>query len=84
MFGCFFEIQECCPYIYGSKFTIFTNHSSLKWLINLSDPDGRLARWAIKLQAYDYIILHKTGSKHANADFLFHFSIVALLSAVDK
>lgn len=31
---------------------------------------GRLARWAIYLQAYEFEIVHRKGSKHTNADAL--------------
>ena len=34
----------------------------------MKDPDGRLARWALKLQPYDYEIIHRPGSQHLNAD----------------
>lgn len=33
-------------YIDGAKFTVITDHSSLKWLLALDNPSGRLARWA--------------------------------------
>ena len=47
-----------------------TDHSSLRWLRNLKEPEVRLARWALKLQAYDYEILHRAGKVHQNADGL--------------
>ena len=37
---------------------------------NLKEPEGILARWAIKLQAYYYTIEHRAGSNHQNADEL--------------
>ena len=46
----------------GYYFTVITNHSSLKWLCNLHNPTGRLARWALELQAYDFEIIHHKGS----------------------
>ena len=36
--------------------------------MKLRDPTGRLARWAIYLQAYSFDIIHRAGKKHANAD----------------
>lgn len=56
------------PYLEGSRFTIRTDHDALKWLMNLRDPRGRLARWALRLQEFDYEIQYKPGSSHALAD----------------
>ena len=76
-----FGIQESQPYIYGTYFKVVTDHSSLKWLLNLKDPDGRLAQWSAKLQSYDFKIRHCPGSKHTNADSLSQLPIAALVSA---
>ena len=65
-----FGINESRPYIYGTRFKVVTDHSSLRWLLNLKDPDGRLARWAVKLQSYDFEIEHRPGTKQTNADSL--------------
>ena len=36
----------------------------------MKEPEGRLARWALKLQAYDYKIIHRPGVSHQNANGL--------------
>lgn len=47
-----------------------TDHYSLKWLHNLKDPTGRLARWALKLQQYSFEIVHRKGKEHVVPDAL--------------
>lgn len=54
-------IEKFRQYIEGVKFTVISDHASLQWLQNLKDPAGRLARWALRLQAYDYEIKHRKG-----------------------
>ena len=57
-------------YLLGSKFIVRTDHSSLVWLLRFKNPDGQLARWMEELAQYDLQIMHRSGSKHSNADGL--------------
>ena len=52
-----YAYQNFSLYLHGVYFTVVTDHASLKWLKTLKDPEGRLTRWAIKLQACYYKIL---------------------------
>lgn len=54
----------------GLKFTVFTDHSSLKWFLNLNNPTGRLARWGVRLSAYNFDIKHRKGSENVVPDSL--------------
>ena len=38
-------IRHFRPYLLGRKFTLRTDHSSLKWLQQLKEPEGQMARW---------------------------------------
>ena len=38
--------------------------------MNIKDPSGRLARWAIYLQSYEFDIIHRPGRIHSNVDAL--------------
>ena len=63
-------VKKLRPYLYGRPFIVKTDHASLKWLLNLKDHNGRLMRWALLLQDYTYVIMHRAGKAHANADAL--------------
>lgn len=58
------------PYIEGIHFTVITDNSSLLWLRNLKDPMGRLGRWALKMQAYDFELKHRKGKHNVVPDAL--------------
>ena len=57
-------------YLYGKRFTVITDHVALHWLMNISEPTGRLARWSILLQTYEFDIIHRAGRIHQNVDTL--------------
>lgn len=63
-------VEKLRPYLEGSRFTVITDHHSLVWLNNLKDPSGRLARWAVRLQQYDFEIIHRKGKEHLVPDAL--------------
>jgi len=57
-------------YLLGRRFTVRTDHMALRWLHNLKDPTGRLARWALTLQEYPCDIVHHKGTLNVTADLL--------------
>jgi len=63
-------IEQYRPYLFGQKFEVITDHSALKWLFAIREPTGRIARWVMKLQEYDFIVTHRSGKTHSNADTL--------------
>ena len=63
-------IQHFRHYLANTKFTVFTDNVSVKYLQNIKDCQGRLGRWSILLQGYTFEIKHKPGSKNHRADYL--------------
>ena len=63
-------VKRFQPYLYGHKFTIHTDHSALKWLMSMQDPTGRLARWSLLIQQFDFDIVYRPGKTNGNADAL--------------
>ena len=57
-------------YLYGRRFQVITDHRPLKWLMSVKDPTSRLARWNLKLQAYDFEIIHNPGKQQTHVDAL--------------
>ncbi|POM68334.1 Enzymatic Polyprotein [Phytophthora palmivora] len=58
------------PYLYGRSFTIVTDHSALKWLMTRPNLAGRLHRWSLTLQEYDFEIQYRPGSTNVVPDAL--------------
>lgn len=64
-------IKKYRPYLQHSvKFKIVTDHCALKWLFSGTHSGGRLARWSLQLQAYDFEVVHVKGKHNGNADAL--------------
>lgn len=64
------SIRKFRAYVEGSPFRVITDHSSLKWLMSLKDLSGRLARWSLELQGYDFCIEHRKGALNVVPDTL--------------
>lgn len=58
------------PYLYGRKFTIYTDHRPLAWLKTIKEPNSKLTRWKLRLEEFDYDIVYKNGKQNTNADAL--------------
>ncbi|XP_063788599.1 uncharacterized protein LOC134943977 [Pseudophryne corroboree] len=63
-------VKKLQPYLYGRHFTVVTDHNPLRWLQHTTGENGRLLRWSLALQVYDFHIIHKQGKAHSNADGL--------------
>jgi len=63
-------IKKFHHYLHGKHFLVITDHSALCHLFNVTTPNGRLARWVMKLQEYDFKTEHRAGKKHQNVDSL--------------
>ena len=66
-------IRTWRPYLWGRHFTLIVDHAALKWLHTMKDTveggsASRLMRWILKLQEYDFEVVHKPGKEHSDAD----------------
>jgi hypothetical protein len=65
-----FAIQKFRHYLLGYPFVFYVDHDALKYLINKPDLSGRLTRWVLLLQEFDFTIVVRPGKSHGNADHL--------------
>lgn len=54
----------------GKPFTVYTDHSALKWFLSLTNPSGRLARWTVRLSSFNFTMKHKKGKDNLVPDLL--------------
>ena len=65
-----FSCKKFRHYLLGYKTVFHTDHSSLKYLVNKADLSGRIARWVLLLQEFDFTVEVRPGKHHDNADYL--------------
>ena len=59
-------------YLGYSYFELWTDHSAMTYIKNnkINELKGRIAKWSLRIQPFDFIIKHRAGKKNANADVL--------------
>ncbi|KAK4520564.1 uncharacterized protein ATC70_006441 [Mucor velutinosus] len=76
-----FGVKKFRMYLECNQFTVFTDHSSLQWLLNTdADKQPRLWRWCLFLQAYDFKVIYIPGKVNHAADTLSRAAIHAIVS----
>ena len=63
-------IEHFRHYLLHAPFTLRTDHGVLTWLHSFKSPSGQVARWLERLAEVNYIITHRPGKSHNNADSL--------------
>lgn len=71
---------ELAAFIYGlgkfrsylgfAEFDAFTDSAALQTLRTNQNLSGKLARWSLLLSEFNYVLHHRPGTKHKNADGL--------------
>ncbi|CAI5474225.1 unnamed protein product [Closterium sp. Yama58-4] len=57
-------------YLQGRPFVLVTDHQPLTWLMTNQALTGRNARWAMRLQEYEFTIRHRAGKTLQHVDGL--------------
>ena len=71
--ACVFGIRHFQSYLFGRHFKLQTDHKPLLMFFNEQkhvppQASSRIQYWALKLEAYDYSIVLRSTTQHANAD----------------
>jgi RNase H-like domain found in reverse transcriptase/Reverse transcriptase (RNA-dependent DNA polymerase) len=56
------------PYLEGTEFTVRTDHHALRWVMNISDAQGRFPRWLLRLAEFTFKVEYHPGVAHHAAD----------------
>ena len=72
--GMIFAVQKFRHYLLGYKFNFHVDHDALKYMINKPQLSGRIARWVLLLQEFNFTVQVRPGKNHANADHLSRLS----------
>jgi transposase InsO family protein len=81
---------ECLAVIAGVRefkeyllpgFIVYTDHSALTWLLNKSEPKGRLHRWVVELSMEAFTFKHREGKQMTHVDALSRAPIIMTLTA---
>jgi hypothetical protein len=65
-----FFLKKFYHYWLWYKAKIVTNRKALTYLVNKSNPSGRLIQWLLVMEEFDIDIVHLLGRQHGNVDGL--------------
>lgn len=65
-----FAVKRFRSYLFGTEFTVYSDHNPLQGVASLKDPHGRLARWNMFLQGFHFQVKYRPGKHNGNADAL--------------
>jgi hypothetical protein len=64
-------VEHFHTYLYGKKFTIYTDHLPNTVLVTKANPHHRVKRWMMRRQLYEFEMKYKPGNLNILADFLY-------------
>jgi hypothetical protein len=69
-----FSVKKFRDYLMCNPVVFFVDHMVIKYLVNKAELSGRLARWILLLEEFDYTVEYKPGRMHLQADHLSRLS----------
>ena len=59
-----FSVNKFRHYLMCNLVIFFVDHMAIKYLVNKAELSGRLARWILLLDEFNYTIKYKSGRMH--------------------
>ncbi|RYX87425.1 hypothetical protein EON73_01410, partial [bacterium] len=78
-----FAITTLRPYLYGTKFVVYSDHKPLIYLYSLKNPASKLTRIRLDLEEYNFVVQYIKGANNVVADALSRISIQDLKESIE-
>uniref|UniRef100_A0A0A9W4W3 RNA-directed DNA polymerase n=1 Tax=Lygus hesperus TaxID=30085 RepID=A0A0A9W4W3_LYGHE len=78
-----FAVRHFHQYLWGTNFTLVTDHAPLRYLHQMKDTNSRILRWSLLLEEYAYTPKYKAGANNQNADGLSRAFLTAPVKTID-
>ena len=65
-----YAVQKFRHYLLGGHFKMFTDHSTFKYLVNKPVLGGKIYRWLLLFQEFDFEFILKPGRLNVGPDHL--------------
>lgn len=69
-FAMVYTLQKFRHYLLGRHFKMYTDHFALKYLVNKHVLGGKICRWLLLFQEYDFEVIMKSGRLNEGPDHL--------------
>ena len=83
LYALIYALQKCRRYVLGRKFTVYTDHKPLIWMVDGVKQDGvssKIFRWLYFSSEFDFDIVHVPGNLNIVPDTLSRYPFVKRLS----
>ena len=78
------SIKKFRPYVFGRRFTVFSDHKPLGPMLTLTTANSRHARYLMTLEEYDFDLQYKPGNENTTADIISRLTLTLSIFATDK
>ena len=78
-----YSVKKFRHYLLLNPVVFYVDHMALRYLVNKPDLSGRIARWVLLLEEFDYTVEYKPGKKHLQADHLSRLSTTLGTEPID-